>query len=61
MLAGDQLGQVIARYLVDAQVEVRAVGEGDRIRATADIYHDDHVVRPEPPYSSMVMLGGCRS
>ncbi|MNO81649.1 hypothetical protein D3C76_728990 [compost metagenome] len=51
MLAADQLGQVfgfllvgaIAVDLVDAQVGVGTVGEGDRGRAAADFFHGHHV------------------
>ena len=33
----------VAVDLVHAEVGVRAVGQGDRRRATADFFHDDHV------------------
>ncbi|MNE51702.1 hypothetical protein D3C80_1463410 [compost metagenome] len=51
VLAADQLGQVlgfllgvaVAVDLVDAEVGVGAVGEGDRGRAAADFFHGHHV------------------
>ena len=49
MLAGDQLGQILALLLgvavavdlVDAEIRVRAVGQADRRRAARDLLHRD--------------------
>ncbi|MNM92775.1 hypothetical protein D3C81_1051190 [compost metagenome] len=66
VLAADQLGQVlgllfgvaVALDLVDAEVGVGAVGEGDRSRTTADLLHGDHVGQVAQTRAAVFLFDG---
>ncbi len=68
MFATDQFGQVfgllfgrgVAFDLVDAQVGMRAIGQRDRGRSTADFFHGDHVLKIAKA-GTAVFFGHCHA